>query len=372
MRLTCFTFYAASSADIPSLNRQLMPETLPKCSRVNIHNEWDPLQELVIGIATGARVPAVKDHCLRSIEYATLTDEEFETIPTGPYPRHLIDETNEDLDQFADDLTKMGIKVHRPPVTDFTEIYKTDDWAVDGYHAYCPRDTIFTVGNYAIETPMVLRHRQNEARIYRDIVDTVQAPLPRLLDHMFDRSVMGVPTLQNHEPAFDAANLLKVGRDIIFLISNTGNQAGVDWLQEFLGPEYRVHPVREVYKYIHIDSTIIPLRPGLVLFCPKRVNKDNVPEFFRNWDKVWAPEPIITPFDKNWNPASETIAMNIMSIRPDLVVVEESQTNLMRELERHGVHSHPVRLRHMRTMAGGPHCVTLDLVRTGTLEDYSR
>lgn len=340
-------------------------------TQVNTYAEWDPLKEVIVGIATGARIPNRKDHCLRCIEYATLSDEEFARTPTGLYPRQMIEETDEDLDKFSADLEEMGIRVHRPPVTDFTEVYQTDDWAVDGYHAYCPRDTIFTIANHAIETPMVLRHRQNEARIYRDIVETVQAPLPRLLDNMFDRSVMGVPTLQNDEPAFDAANLLKIGKDIIFLISNTGNQAGVDWLQEFLGSEYRVHPVRNVYKYIHIDSTIIPLRPGLVLLCPQRVNKDNVPEFFHSWDKIYAPDPIITPFDTAWNPASETIAMNILSLAPDLVAVEKSQTNLMRELERYGIQSYPLQLRHMRSMAGGPHCVTLDLVREGTLADYS-
>jgi glycine amidinotransferase/scyllo-inosamine-4-phosphate amidinotransferase 1 len=338
---------------------------------VNAHTEWEPLREIIIGIASGAQIPTVKDQSLHSIENGTLNDEEFVQVRSGPYPRHIIEETNEDLDRFADDLAAMGIKVHRPPVTDFTSIYKTDDWAVDGYHAYCPRDVIFTVGNQAIESPMVLRHRQDEARIYRDIVETVRPPLPRLLDDMYDRSVLGQPTLMNKEPAFDAANLLKIGRDIMFLISNTGNDAGCDWLQQYLGSQYRVHPVRDVYAFIHIDSTILPLRPGLVLCCPKRINDENIPEFFRSWEKIYAPEPIVTPFDAGWNPASEWIAMNILSLSPELVVVEKNQTNLMRLLKKYGIESYPLQLRHMRTMGGGPHCVSLDLVRDGTLEDYS-
>ena len=222
---------------------------------VNVYNEWDPLREVIVGIATGAQIPQVRDHCLHCIEYALQSDEEFAEIPTGPYPQQIIEETNEDLDKFSDDLTKMGIRVHRPQLADFSEIYETADWKVDGYHAYCPRDSIFTIGNEAIETPMVLRHRQNEARLFRHIFETVKAPLPRLLDSMFDRSKLGVPTLQNHEPAFDAATCLKMGRDILYLISNTGNQAGADWLQEYLGGDYRVHTVRDVYAYIHIDST---------------------------------------------------------------------------------------------------------------------
>jgi hypothetical protein len=108
-----------------------------------------------------------------------------------------------------------------------------------------------------------------------------------------------------------------------------------------------------------------------VLLCPERVNERNLPEYFRRWDKLWAPEPEPMACDPEWAPASKWIALNVLSLAPGLVAIEESQVSLMRALARHGIESVPIRLRHMRTMSGGPHCVTLDLVRTGTLEDYS-
>lgn len=339
--------------------------------KVHTHNEWDPLREVIVGSAAGAQIPTVKDASLHAVDYGVSSDAEFARIPTGPYPRRVIEEANEDLERFAEELTKLGIVVHRPAAADFTEIYRTDDWAVDGYYAYCPRDTILTIGEQAIEAPMALRHRQNEARLYRHLMHTVHAPRPRLLDSLYDRSTPGVPTLRNDEPVFDAANCLKLGRDVLFLISNTGNQAGADWLQRHLGPTYRVHPVRGIYAFVHVDSTIVPLRPGLVLLCPTRVNEGNVPEIFRKWDRLYAPEPNTVPCDPTLGPASKWIALNCLSLSPNLVAVEASQTNLMRELERRGLDCLPVRLRHMRTMSGGPHCVTLDMVRDGTLEDYA-
>jgi len=42
----------------------------------------------------------------------------------------------------------------------------------------------------------------------------------------------------------------------------------------------------------------------------------------------------------------------------------------MKAMEKHGVTPIPVQMRHMRTLAGGPHCVSTDLVREGTLERY--
>ncbi len=338
---------------------------------IHTHNEWDPLREIVVGCATGAQIPTVKDESLHSVDYGHLSKERFLAAPSGPYPKRVIEESNEDLDAFAETLRALGIRVHRPAAVDFRERYSTPDWSVDGYYAYCPRDTVLTVGEQAIETPMALRHRQNEAaRLFAHLFPTIRAPRPRLLDSLYDRSTLGVPTLRNDEPVFDAANCLKLGEDILFLISNTGNQAGADWLQAHLGSRYRVHPIRGVYSFVHVDSTIVPLRPGLVLLCPERVREDNLPPYFRSWDKIWAPPPETVPCDPTLGPASKWIALNCLSVRPDLVAVEASQTSLMRIFERHGITPLPVRLRHMRTMSGGPHCVTLDLVRDGGLEDY--
>ncbi len=340
-------------------------------TKINTHAEWHPLKEIVVGTATGARIPSVKDESLHSICYGDLPDEDFARIRTGPFPQRVIEEANEDLDQFAADLAGLGIRVHRPTPADYSETYETDDWAVDGYYGYCPRDSVLTVGNEAIATPMVLRHRQSEARIFDGLFDMVNAPRPRLLDNMYDRSKLGKPTLMNHEAAFDAANCLKIGRDILYLISNTGNHAGADWLGTHLGPDYRIHRVEGVYVFIHIDSTFTVLRPGLVLLCPTRVNDDNLPPLFRGWDRIYAPEPEPMQVIEGWGGASKWIAMNLLSLGPDLVAVEENQVSLMRVLKRHGIDSLPVRLRHTRTLGGGPHCVTLDLVREGVLEDYS-
>lgn len=337
---------------------------------ISTHTEWGRLKEVVVGSATGMRIPTVRDESLHSVCYGALSDEEFARVRTGPLPQRIVEETNEDLAAFAATLAAAGVRVHRPQVADFSEIYTTEHWRVDGHQAYCPRDVILTVGHEAIETPMCLRHRQNEARQYRHLMRTLQAPRPKLLDSLYDRSVLGRPTLRNDEPAFDAANCLKLGYDIVFLISNTGNEAGADWLQTHLGPRYRIHRARDVYAFVHVDSTIVPLRPGLVLLCPDRVNDRNLPDCFRHWDKLYAPEPDPAPFAPEWNGASKWIALNCLSLSPEVVVVEQSQTGLMRALERHGLTCCPVRLRHARTLGGGPHCVTLDLVREGEPADY--
>ena len=61
-----------------------------------------------------------------------------------------------------------------------------------------------------------------------------------LLDSLFEVDP-DKPTPRNDEPAFDAANVLRLGRDLIYLVSSTGNELGGDWLKTILGREYRVH-----------------------------------------------------------------------------------------------------------------------------------
>jgi N-dimethylarginine dimethylaminohydrolase len=61
--------------------------------------------------------------------------------------------------------------------------------------------------------------------------------------------------------------------------------------------------------------------------------------------------------------ASKWIALNMLVVDPETVIVDRHQTKLISLLE--GLHFTviPLELRHSRTLGGGFHCVTLDLVR---------
>jgi len=335
-----------------------------------VRNEWGQLREIIVGSAENAQVPTVGDKCLHCIDYAHLSDEEFKNRPSGRYSNDLIQQTQEDLNEMCETFESLGIKVYRPDAHHFNEMYKTDDWEVDGYYNYCPRDSMLVINDKVIATPMTLRHRQNEAETCKRLFDPeswVDAPRPRLLDSIYQRDDLSIPTLLNGEPIFDAANVIKHNNDLLYLVSNTGNLDGADWLEwyckENFGNEYKVHRVENVYAYIHIDTTFVFLREGLVLLNPTRVNSSNMPEFLKSFDKIWAPEPYPTQVLEDWCPASPWLGMNILPINDKLCMVEEHQTLLMKALKKWGIDSIPVSLRHARTFSGGPHCVTLDVVR---------
>ena len=340
-------------------------------------NEWDQLEEVIVGNPLRARFPTAD----LSTQLTEFPGRPLEKIPQGPFPQWIIDETEEDLNTFVDVLKKAGVTVRRPETWPHEAKFSTIHWESGGYYNYCPRDIMLVIGDNIIETPNVMRSRAQESFSYRKMmVDYLKsgakwysAPKPMLLDSLFDVD-MDKPTPRNDEPAFDAANILRMGQDLLYLVSGTGNELGGQWLQTILGDDFRVHFLKDVYYGSHIDSTFVALRPGLVLCSPARINENTLPEIFKQWEVIYSPPMENTGnFDADYlskSIGSKWIDMNLFSINPDLVVVDRDQTASIKLLEKQGLDVIPLKLRHSKMLGGGFHCITLDTRRKGTMQRY--
>jgi N-dimethylarginine dimethylaminohydrolase len=347
-------------------------------TKVNSHNEWDPLNEVIVGVASNAKYPKNDLGMNASIafEKTTLPYTGVNKIPA--IPKSVIDETNEDLEILVNELQKLDVRVRRPAQINTEIEVKTPYWKTSQYFNYCPRDTLLIVGDIIFESPNTYRSRYFETFSYRDILSDylesgckwISAPKPRLRDEDYDLTP-GVRTiLNNTDPMFDAAAIIRAGRDIFYLVSNSGNELGLIWLQNILGSEYRLHPLRGLYSGTHIDTTLAFLRPGLLLANPARVNGTNLPEVLKEWEIVYTPEmeeysySCMAPLSSKW------LGMNLFMINPSLAVVDSHQEGLIKTLDQHKIDVLPLKLRHGRQLEGGFHCVTLDVYRTGEKEDY--
>jgi len=334
---------------------------------VSVNNEWGKLREIIVGTIDNANMPTHgKDlHC---INYATETEIPKDEI--GFWDKQVYDETQEDLENLSNLLTDIGVKVHRPSSIDTQKVVSNGYWETTQYYTFCPRDTVTVIGNNILESPMSLRSRQFETDCFRDIfiekmeegANWVSSPKPRLLDSMYQREDLSKITLNNHEPVFDAANILRCNNDILYLVSNTGNLKGAKWLQNFLGKDYKVHTIENVYSYIHIDSTIALLREGLCLLNPERVNENNIPEFLKSWDKIWCPPMVDIGYHKTIR-ASVWIGVNLLSVDENTVIVDNRQIDLIKELKKYNIDTLDSKIRHSRTLGGSFHCVTTELSR---------
>ena len=349
--------------------------------KISTHNDWDPLKKVIVGHANNARVPTI-DSSTMSFSYASKTKSEMKKFE-GPLPQLIVDEANEDIEELVEVLKKFEVKVYRPDILDTSIEFSTPHWKSTGWYAWCPRDLLLPLDNLMIEAPSPSRSRYFETIAYHKImleaiqngVEWVSAPKPILKDELFSFEDMTKPTLLNFEPVFDAPNIIRLGKDLLYQVSNSGNKMGFQWLKNVLEPRgYRLHLAENVYSFAHFDSTIIPLRPGLVLLNSTRVTPKNCPKIFAKWDKIYFNEMAAsdksTFYPENFLPCSPYIGLNILSINETTVCVDKRQNSLIKTLESKGIICIPLPMRHARVLSGGFHCATLDLLREGPLEDY--
>jgi len=318
-------------------------------------NEWDPLKIVIVGIANDATIPPL-DNSLRTVNYADVNDTN--DIPMGKYPLQVINEANEDLNRFVEFLKGESIEVLRPDIN-----------IVPNYYNYCPRDTVLVHDKLILATPNPLSARKHEyLAMTSDLKRFGEITVASCSndDSLYNLDCLGNPdilALNETEPCFDAANILRDNDNLYYLVSNSGNKRGAEYLQE-LCPDKKVHTIEGVYSYMHLDSTIALLREGLMLLNPARIKSiSQLPKPLQSWDYIWCPEPIDIGHYPGYCNASTWINMNLVSINPNLVVLEERQDNLRLELEKHNIECEMLPMRHQRTLGGGFHCVTLDIIR---------
>lgn len=305
---------------------------------MHIHsfNEWDKIRELVIGDAQSARWP--DDDPVFALE-SIKTAWKQSPVPSGPVPQWIVDETNEDLAGLVAILEQAGARVHRPAPMDFAQY--------GGMYNYCPRDRLLIAGNTIVDPAMMYPTRDAEMfaleKVWEIDPHRVMVTMPR------DQGMI-----------CDAANICRLNDTWLFLESASGSVSAALWLQEQF-PEINIE-ICNFYAGVHIDSTISPLREGLVLLNASRVNEANCPDVLRGWDKIWVEDVVAQDFYQ-YPYASKWIAMNTLSLDPQTVIVDADQHQLIKQIERHGITVIPHRLRHSRTLGGGFHCVTLDTWR---------
>jgi len=303
---------------------------------INSRNEWDPLEAIIVGTATGANWPMTDPVFAEEARNSLWTKS---PAPSGPVPQFIVDEANRELDTLSETLARNGATVYRPRPMDFV--------AVNGMYNYCPRDRLLVAGDTVVDCNMMYPCRNQEIDNYT-----------RLLSEA--RQVLTMP--RDAGMTLDAANICRLGDTWLFLESASGNRAAYEWLCEQF-PKITIELVN-FYAGVHIDSTITPLREGLVLLNAGRVNKDNCPQAFKDWEKIYVTEDQIVAQDFYQYPyASKWIAMNMLALNPETVIIDAAQTELITILKQHGIDSIPLTLSHSRTLGGGFHCVTLDTRR---------
>jgi glycine amidinotransferase len=351
------------------------------------YNEWDPLEEVIVGRVDGAMTSSWD-----VLDRITVPPGSWESAHGAPecrgtrVPQQAVEEAKRGLEELIGILEEAHVTVRRPDPHDFSAPFASPAWSVgNGLSAANPRDLLLVVGDEIIEVPMADRNRYFEVWPYRGLLTEyfragarwTAAPKPRLVEGQYrdgyelpDADAELTFLVSELEPVFDAADIMRCGRDLFMERSHVTNALGIEWLRRHLGPDYRVHEIESRYRRaMHIDTSLLPLAPGKVLVNPEFLDPDRLPEVFSSWDVLIPPEPVITPVMEQ-SLMSRWSSVNVLMLDPKRVVVERSQTPLLRAFEEWGFEPVPCSFEQYTVFGGSFHCATLDIRRRGCLDSY--
>lgn len=368
---------------------------IPVCS----YNEWDPLEEIIVGTIDGVSVPALT-HEMKAFVRKEYWD--FYRERAGqPYPIEMVKRAAAALDNLQRVLEDQGVKVRRPCAVDYgSRVARTPHFETPGFFNADVRDVLLVVGDEIIEAPMSQRCRYFEHLRYRPLVQEywqrgarwTAAPKTSMADALYDwgypeedmawfRGEAGVPDTvgplngrfitTESEPCFDAADFTRFGRDILAQRSQVTNELGIQWVERHLAPNYRVHRVRfRDPGPVHMDATWVPIGEGRVLSCPDRpCLSPEVLEMFQRarWEVLYPPRGVAVA---EFHMSSCWLSMNILMIDSERVVVEASEEPTIRFFREIGLRPIPVDFKDHYVFGGGLHCATCDVRRRGPLKSY--
>ena len=88
-------------------------ESRSQLSPVNSHNEWDPLEEIIVGRLEGATMPS--NHPVVTCNIPNKAAARAQSLVAGlHYPRIMVEPAQRELDGFVALLQSFGIIVRRP------------------------------------------------------------------------------------------------------------------------------------------------------------------------------------------------------------------------------------------------------------------
>lgn len=351
--------------------------------RISCNNEWSKLKEVFVGDIEHHLFP-LNDYTFEMVYYTNLKTQSYRKTSEYKLDKKRLKDRQNDLDNLAKVLESFDIKVRRPnPLTDL-ETISNNGWTVTKMAPEEPRDIFAIIDNVIIESAPLVRSRifetQNYYEHFNDMfcengMNWIKAPMPRLHQNNLDEEALKDWTSYNevnwdnsyYDLAFDCANFIKLGKDILYNVGTKNARKGLEWLR-------RQFPNKVIWEVNicddHIDGCLAPLCEGVFLCNPWHMSvkeyKERLPEQFTNWKFIEICEEELT---EEYTEEEIQIAtdqgmwMNVLSIDEKRILIQDDAVNTIKRLQENGFEPIPIKFRHGRLFSGGIHCCTVDIWR---------
>jgi len=330
----------------------------------SVYQHWDPLKVCIVG---------------RSYP------PEFYSWIKVPHVRSLFEkiaiETEEDYQNIIKKLQSFGVSVLRP------ELYETDHYLVGDDSKYiCPP---MTPRDYTVMIGDVFYESTNGHDVWQSGWEHIFAQI---------RSQGNIIRRPDNE-SINGAMVSRIGKDLYFGTEHYSQDQTI--YKTLLDKEFTHTRNHIVNTGGHGDGTYCPVAPGLI------ISLKDVPTYantFPGWEVVYLPgqswskvKSFLELKKKNqgkwWIPGFEhdqdvinvieswlshwtgyveetVFDVNMLIIDPKNVIVFNYNKLVFDALLRFGITPHIVPFRHRYFWDGGIHCITSDLHREGSMQDY--
>jgi hypothetical protein len=300
-------------------------------------------------------------------------------------------ETEEDYQNIIKKLREFNVEVLRPTIHNDINHYLLPDSSRYIAPPMTPRDYSVMVGKKFYHS--FIKGDSEWLNGYEEIIKRIQ-----------DQGNNIAQVSSNESGVINGAMISRIGKDLYFGTEGPVQPVGQYSIQSknnYINREFVDTRNHIVNTHGHGDGTYCPVCPGLI------ISLKDVPtyaETFPGWEVVYLPgqswtkvKPFLDLKQKNkgkwWIPGFEhdqdvidvvetwlghwtgyveetVFDVNMLIIDPKNVIVFNYNKQVFNALERFGVTPHIVPFRHRYFWDGGIHCVTSDLHREGTMQDY--
>lgn len=125
------------------------------------------------------------------------------------------------------------------------------------------------------------------------------------------------------------------------------SDAGIDWLRQFLGTEYKIYKIPLAGNVLHLDTVFMLNRRDLLTYYPELVKE--LPEQLKDWDKI---EVKIKPGEESY------FGANSLMLNEKTIIIAKEYEYLVPEYTKRGIEAIVQSYDQSMAYGSGPRCLT--------------
>jgi len=314
---------------------------------IGVWNDWGKLREVMVGYPDEMMEPDYASTLAWMTEEARTESKKHGGKRTDEVLPENARQLKEQVERHVKILEDFGVKVHRArKAFAHPEEASYLDQIQRGCQPFGGEDYFNVIGNNVILIN-ALRPVFRRKQIY-----LVRPVLEEILKGSNARYVAMPPPSPHYddkEMFLEDGDVLRDGRNIYVGFSGHGSsEAGIAWLQQFLGPEYKVHTIRMAPHTFHLDALMSLNRPGLLTYYPELL-PDGLPEPLKKWEKI----ELKVEEDDIWAAGCNTLALDEKTL-----ILAAEYKRFAAEYEKRGIKVITSNYGMTMSYGAGPRCLT--------------